>query len=163
MGSVWKVVFRQTVSSARERAITDDDIDLFLAIVAESRRLLVDAHPTTEFQVILWSEDWLDAADAVPKDDDGSKMLKGLRKITANVQPVSEIFSDDNQREKSWLSERDKHHAAAHRTAPHHVEGELTIGLSAADRQRDSGASGVLSQVRFRLLNRIPRASSGSS
>ena len=99
----------------------------------------------------------------MPKDDHGSKMLKGLRKITANVQPGSEIFSDDNQRKKLWLNEHDKHHAAAHRTAPHDVEGELTSGLSAADRQRDSGASGVLSHVRFRLLNRIPKGSSGGS
>lgn len=96
-------------------AITENDIQLFLAIVNESRRKLMSMHPHLKFHVLLWDDN--------PDDPDLVKIKQGLEEISMNVHYISGILPGYRQNNKQYeLNKYDSHpNARAYRIIAEYV------------------------------------------
>ena len=86
----------------RVRRVTDNDIELFLAIVKASERILRQKFPGCQFHVILWSIE--------PPVDTYRKVRDGLQAAGFQVHLVDDILPDYISNPRQYeISEYDRH------------------------------------------------------
>jgi len=94
--------------------VSEKDIDLFLAIVKESGKLLQQKFPGVEFHVLYW--------DAIDEDATSKAISEGMKKIGFEVHAVSDILPGRIDLPIYRLGECDQHPSAlAHRLLAEYV------------------------------------------
>jgi hypothetical protein len=93
--------YRNFVSPDRY-SFTEDDIELFLSIVAESRRKLIARYPTAQSHVVLWN---------IGEDKATlQKIWKGLKERGVQIHLISDILPNFREsRSKYEISTHDRH------------------------------------------------------
>lgn len=72
--------------------VDEQDIELYNAIVAQSRNLVVDLYPAARFHVILWNYD-----QGEVNQDVFDKLVDGMAKRNLDVTLMNEILPDIDQ------------------------------------------------------------------
>ena len=81
----------------RRKNVNQNDIDLFVGIIAKSRDLIEKDYPGIKFHVLLWND------DAQPESE-MKEIIYKLRGKGISVQLIRDILSVDN--DKEWLKYR---------------------------------------------------------
>ena len=98
---------------------SDEDINLFLAIVDASRIEIAGKYPGTAFHVIFW--------DYNPNHRNFKKILEGLKGKGIKLHLISEILPDFNHQQSRYEISPDETHpnALAHETIAQYVVDEI--------------------------------------
>jgi hypothetical protein len=96
------MIYRSGVEGKYVRKYSHYDLDLYLAILSEARRVALADYPHSEFHVLWWDED----------DVDNKAISDGLRQRGITVHLMSEIlpnYQADDLNAIYRIHERDPH------------------------------------------------------
>jgi len=119
-------ILSATILSKTTRAVSRNDIDLFVAIVGKARTKFEKRYPDGKFCVIYWDVIFnTDNEDRIGKQDKiNEEVLEGLRNVGIKLYRISDILLNYNDKRLTYSI--DAHDLHPNRTA-HRILAEYVI------------------------------------